>query len=147
MPPTNRKGTTHAAMIDVPLDCGHVVHYKGMPPRKDDTVYCGKCGDYADVKSDIPNPYRLICNGCGYNRPYGTEKIVPLRKANLHLVKFPSHTLTLWLGSDEIETLRNDNVSLFLVAELRKANQAHQSGLKNLGKLGDESIVEVQEAS
>lgn len=122
----------HTTKVDVPLACGHLGTFTDAVPKDGESVYCRKCSDYTKVKGDVQQPLRLICDGCAYNRPYGQDKLLVYRKANSHLVRFPSHRMSIWEGVERLEDLNTGNIGTLLRELSESLTKTHQQAFKNL---------------
>lgn len=86
----------------VTLYCRHSVRYPVPFPNIGDTVYCRLCRDYREVLA-LTYEFQVRCGQCVLSRRYGRDQDAASRAASRHVLKYPSHTVSIMDGADEVE--------------------------------------------
>lgn len=89
MPAVAGKGLHTTTLYVAFLDCGHEVSFSVGEPTAGDTIWCGKCYMYANVRH-LSQKYGVSCNNCRYARNYG-GKLTAQTKAAAHAIRFLGH--------------------------------------------------------
>jgi len=123
--------------VNVALHCGHSQLYDDPVPLGGEEVYCRRCGGYSTVERNTE--VRVRCGQCRLSRGYGADLVGARSTANKHVVKNPTHTVSIMDGGAELErvSMNEGQESLPFARQLQERAQfvqGHQQLLKNVTK-------------
>ena len=91
---------------EIELSCQHRRIFPAPCPRKDETVWCSRCGDYRTVAA-VLGVYRVKCRHCRLSRPYSYNLLTAGQAMMSHRRTYGTHVVDLWQGEKRIDTYGN----------------------------------------
>lgn len=85
----------------VSYTCNHWAEYEGSPPMLGDRVFCRKCNAYKEVV-DYIDDHRIKCQHCRISRSYGACMDDARRAASRHVMRKPTHIVSVYRNTDVI---------------------------------------------
>lgn len=98
-------------MSEVILSCFHRAEFEPIPVVGD-KLYCRRCGDYQQCLVTIAEWY-IKCNTktCHVKARYGTDEHRARRIATRHVLKYPSHVVTVYQDGVPIDDIRSNGLT------------------------------------
>jgi len=116
----------------ITLQCGHDATYLAPQPKAGETVYCRRCREYVNVRSNEDEVWAR-CRDCRVARRHGQDVAGAMRTASKHALTHAGHRVRVLQGRKVLQEVATNGDELpyeKIISDRRELSQRMQQMLK-----------------